>query len=497
MSLTSRLTAFFLGALALVLIGFSIALYLVARETLSRQIDDRLEAALHALTAAVEMDRGALEWEPFQRKLSLGDETDADEVRWTVRDERGVLVDRARNVGSESFLADLPSIREVKRPRFVRFKADGRSWRVAQTRLDSSRPRDKRDSPRHHASLILTAAIRLDPAEAALGNLSRLSAGLSLGVWLLSAALGRRFCRKALRPLSTMAETARGMTIAEIGHRLPSAGTSDELQELSDAFNGLLDRLGEAFERQQRFTGDASHQLRTPLAVMLGQIDVALRRDRTADDYKHTLTLVRDHAGRLSKIVEMLLFLARADAEASLPGRQVIDLGEWARNQEVRRAEHPRSARFEVVLQGEGPRLALVHPPLLDQLVDNLLENAWKYTDAPTTVRLVVGRQDGRVTIAVEDEGGGIDPADLPHVFEPFYRSTEARRLGRSGVGLGLSVSKRIARAFEGRLTVESTLGRGSEFRLSLPDASQHGTGDMPVPEDLLPRRPESVVAGS
>ena len=160
MSLTSRLTAFFLGALALVLIGFSTALYLVARETLSRQTDDRLEAALHALMAAVEMDRGALEWEPFRRKLSLGEETDADEVRWTVRDERGLLVDRARNVGSESFLVGLPSIREAQRPRLVRFKDGGRSWRVAQTRLDSSRPPGRSAPHRHHASLILTAAIR-------------------------------------------------------------------------------------------------------------------------------------------------------------------------------------------------------------------------------------------------------------------------------------------------------------------------------------------------
>jgi signal transduction histidine kinase len=410
-------------------------------------------------------------------------------VRWTVRDANGVLIDRAKNVASAEFLADLPSLDHAKPRRIARVEVGGRHWRVLQTRLDSTRPVDETLDTIYHDRLILTAAIRLDPAEATLRNLARLSAGLSLAVWFVSAAVGRRLCRRALRPLSTMAEAARVMTVTEMAQRLPAPGTSDELQELSEAFNGLLDRLGEAFARQARFTGDASHQLRTPLAVMLGQIDVALRRDRPADEYRQTLSLVRDQAARLSQIVEMLLFLARADAEAGLPGRPIVELGAWARDHVERWIGCPREADLSLVFQGEGPWLARVHPPLLGQLLDNLLDNAWKYTQPGTPVRIVVGRAGDRVTIAVQDDGPGIDSADVPHVFEPFYRSSHARRQGRPGVGLGLAVSQRIAGAFEGRLTVQSVLGRGSAFQLSLPEVTPLAPSEEP-PVDSAPREP-------
>src|SRR5439155_4762880 len=141
----------------------------------------------------------------------------------------------------------------------------------------------------------------------------------SLGIWLLALFLGRAMSRRALRPLSSMACSARAMDASDRGQRLPSATAGDELEDLARAFNGLLNRLQEAFERQRRFTGDASHQLRTPLTAMLGQIDVALRRDRQADDYRRTLDLVHGQASHLRKIVEALLFLTRADLDA-VPG---------------------------------------------------------------------------------------------------------------------------------------------------------------------------------
>src|SRR5437763_732045 len=141
-----------------------------------------------------------------------------------------------------------------------------------------------------------------------------------------AALAGRRLCRRALRPLTGMAAAARAISADDLGRRLPPAGTGDEVDDLGRAFNELLARLQESFERQRRFTGDASHQLRTPLAAMLGQVEVALRRERPPEEYQRVLTLVHKQSAKLREIVEMLLFLSRADAEAKRPQLEALDL---------------------------------------------------------------------------------------------------------------------------------------------------------------------------
>jgi two-component system, OmpR family, sensor kinase len=257
------------------------------------------------------------------------------------------------------------------------------------------------------------------------------------------------------------------MSAADLHQRLPGPAHADEVGELNRAFNELLDRLQEAFERQRRFTGDASHQLRTPLAAMLGQVDVALRRERPGEEYRRVLTLVQDQTDHLRRIVEALLFLARADAEAELSSLETVNLADWLPAHLKSWAEHPRAGDLRV----ECPDAALVRaqPLLLGQLLDNLLDNAFKYSEPGTPVTVTARREPDGITLTVRDEGPGIGPNDLPHVFDAFYRSAEARRLGRAGVGLGLAMAQRIAAAFGGTLSAASELGKGSSFTLRLP----------------------------
>jgi heavy metal sensor kinase len=485
-SLTTRLTAFFLAALAAVLVGFSATLWLLAREYLHRQVDDRLDGALQTLNAAVEFEPAGLEWEPNPgppaarravgesgyRVVALPQGPGADQVRWVVRDGRtGAVVDRAPNLEGEAGrrLSSLPLSDAGEAPGFRRERFGGQPWRVARRRVVAPAALPGVPGP-YHASLILTAGLSLVPVKVTLLHLARLLGGLSLVVWLIAAALGRGLCRRALVPVTRMAEAARTMGAADLDQRLPTSGTGDELQDLGDAFNGLLDRLHEAFERQRRFTGDASHQLRTPLAALLGQVDVALRRERSADDLRRVLSLVRDQAGHLGQIVEALLFLARADAEAALPDRETIDLASWVVAHRERWSGHPRAADLVVANEAGGPLRVQAHPPLLAQLLDNLLDNACKYSEPGTPVTIRLGRESGRAALSVEDRGRGIDPADLPRLFEPFYRAPDARREGRAGTGLGLAVAQRIAQALGGSLVARGEPGRGSRFILLLPE---------------------------
>ena len=298
--------------------------------------------------------------------------------------------------------------------------------------------------------------------------------GLSLAVWSVATLVGRRLCRRTLAPVARMADSARAIPATNPSERLQVAVTGDELEELGRSFNGLLDRLQEAFERQRRFTGEASHQLRTPLAVLLGQVEVALRRDRPPEEYRRVLDIVAGQAGRLHRIIEMLLFLARADAEADLPGVSSLALRPWLAEYLETWATHARAADIRAELPAGDPH-ALAHAPLLGEVADILLDNAMKYSppDSPVVVSLRV--EGGRILLAVEDAGCGIDPEDLPHVFEPFFRSPRQRGTNTTGVGLGLAIARRIVRAMGGEITAGSTPGRGSRFVVSLACSRAEG----------------------
>ncbi len=472
MSLSARLSTFFLGALALVLVGFSTTLYLLGRSYLYHQVDERLQAAMDTLVAAAEMEGRGVEWEPNERHFTLGQQAGEDQVRWIVRDERGQAVDRSANLGSEDPLRlSWPALSEETAGLVV--LREGQPWRVSQRRVQAEPGAVSRDpkGSEKYAFLVLTGAISQAPVAATLRRLAVTLAVLSGAVWLLAAFLGRWLCRRGLMPLTHIAATARAMSVAEWEQRLPSPQTGDELEDLSHAFNDLLARLHEAFERQRRFTGDASHQLRTPLTAMLGQIEVSLRRHRSVEEYRQVLTQVHGQGVHLRQIVEMLLFLARADAEAELPNLETVNLASWLKEYLQNWSEHPRAPDLGVELPNEDAVYVRVQPPLLGQLLDNLLDNACKYSPSGTPIMLRLEHESGVASCTVADAGCGIAAEDLPHVFEPFFRSAQARRLGYAGVGLGLTVVQRIAAGFGGTMTMQSEPGKGSRFTLRLPQA--------------------------
>jgi heavy metal sensor kinase len=504
-SLANRLSAFFLGMLALVLAGFSASLYLLACVYLYRQSDERLRGGLDILAACVEVEVDGLEWEPNLHHLTLGRGTSPEELRWEIRDTAGRLVDRSANRTTTDSEA-LGPLEAMDEPRTVR-RAGG-SWRLAQRTLRFTSPvaataktSSEADRPEpavvRYPGLVLTTAVDLGPCQATLRSLALALAGLSLFLLLSVATLGRWLSRRALSPLTRMAGAARDMAAADLSQRLPDPGTSDELAALHGAFNGLLDRVQEAFERQRQFTGNASHQLRTPLTALLGQVELALRRPRPADEYRHTLALVHEQASDLRRIVEALLFLARADAEAELPGAEELDLTVWLQSHLTQWANHPRAADLRVEMATEAECLIQAPPVLLGQLYDNLLENALKYSPPATPVVVSLARSQSEVHLSVQNLGDGINPEELPHIFEPFYRSSAARRLGRPGEGLGLAVGHRIARAMGGTLEATSEPGHGCRLTLRLPALLTGCSGKPAGPSSLPSTAPPKADAGS
>jgi heavy metal sensor kinase len=283
-----------------------------------------------------------------------------------------------------------------------------------------------------------------------------------LGGWLL---LGR-----ALAPIGRIAATAEAMSESNLGLRI-DVSTTDELGRVAAALNRAFDRLQEAFERQTRFTADASHELRTPLASQLAELEWALSRPRSEAEYEGSLQVCLRAAQRMRAVVEGLLTLARADAGAAPLRREPVDLS--ALVQEVVVGAGASASERGVSLHVEGAGVVVDgDPDRLRELVSNLVGNAVQYGASGDRVVCATSASGDRALLEVRDTGPGIEAADLPHVFERFYRANKARSRAAGGAGLGLAISKWIAESHGGHIRCESAVGHGTRFTVELPGAA-------------------------
>jgi heavy metal sensor kinase len=282
-------------------------------------------------------------------------------------------------------------------------------------------------------------------------------------------AVGYALMRRALRPISEITTKAEGITSRNLSERLPTPDTGDEIEQLSLSLNCMIARLQEAFHYVNRFSADASHELRTPLTILRGELEsVAQRHDLTADA-RETVSSALEETDRLTKITESLLMAGRLDAGEIQVERGRLDLARLAYTtaEQMRLLAEDKdialncAAAGRVEVDGDAARLK--------QVVVNLLDNAIKYTARGGSINVSVNAANGRAVLEIADTGLGIRADALPHIFERFYRADKARTRKYGGVGLGLSIAKSISKSHGGEITVESSVGQGSCFRVELP----------------------------
>lgn len=287
---------------------------------------------------------------------------------------------------------------------------------------------------------------------------------------LLVAGLGGFFlARKSFAPVVAMSNQAERIGASNLHERLIIENKSDELGRLARVFNDLLSRLDASFDSMRKFTADASHELRTPLSIIRGEADVALSQDRDSTEYREALTIIQDEAKRLSRIVDDMMALARADT-----GQRPLQIEEFYLNDLVE--ECCKAATVLTVREGVSLTLDPAtdiafrgDQELLRRMLLNLLDNAIKYTPAGGSVSVHLACEPGEVKIIVSDTGIGIPAGDVPHIFERFYRVNKARSRADGGTGLGLAIAKWVAEAHKGSIDLTSTPGHGSQFTVSLP----------------------------
>jgi heavy metal sensor kinase len=320
-----------------------------------------------------------------------------------------------------------------------------------------------------HGPQALVVATSLARANRAVHKLlvALLIAG-AVGV-VLAAGSGWWLARRALQPVARMTEEA-GLIGAggNLTERIQVPMAADELGRLAGTLNGMLAWLEQAVTQQRRFVANVSHELRTPLTVMRSELDVSLASDTLSQDARVVLESTREEAERMTGLVENLLTLARIDEEKGLHLiRRRCDLRQIAKV--TARELRPIAAQHGVTIRLNGSNGPVeADPERLEQVVRNLLDNAIRYSPPGGTIIVGMKNHDGQVELAVRDEGPGIAPPALEHVFERFYRNPAASH-AEGGSGLGLAICREIAEAHGGGMSATSLVGQGSTFRLRLP----------------------------
>jgi heavy metal sensor kinase len=447
-----QLTAWYSVILAVSLAAFCCVAYFAMlysiRETVQSELRQRSEGARDIIAQDGPEGRKALMDELREYADGLG-----REGRLRVADAEGVLF------ASPDMYQPLEPRHHFAQLRPWRAWINGKSYlflrqnmEVAGTPYDVTLAVETGDFDRTltHGSILIFATAPLFLAIAAFG-----------GYWM---------SRRALDPVDQMTQAARSIGAQDLAKRLAVPPTRDELARLAETLNAMLARLESTFRKITQFTADASHELRTPVAVMRTSAEITLRKSRGEAEYREALTQILHETDRLSQLIENLLSLARADSGAASMKMERTDAN--ALLAEACEKSRLLADQKGVALSRNGaadPVWMQADPDSIERLFFILLDNAVKYTPSGGQVDVKLGSDNGFAVVEIRDSGIGISAEDMPHIFDRFYRADRARTREHGGAGLGLAIGKWIAEAHGGEIRAQSAPTKGSLFQVRIP----------------------------
>jgi len=434
-SMSVRLTLWYSAVLLAGLALFGVSIWLVVNHSLLATIDESLVAQAKGVATVLQTEYEPSHPEHLKEELSEYVEA-TPEGRWIeVRDPRGEVV-----------IGDSPP-------------SSGKRYRtyVTETVVQEQRYR-------------IRVAAPLESTELTLRRLGEVLLWATPGVLLIASLGGFWISRKALKPVDAITRAAQSIGIENLSERLEVPAAGDELARLSETWNGMLERLEVAVKRLSQFTADASHELRTPMALIRATAELTLRRERSAETYREALRQILEETDRTTRLIEDLLLLARADAGLPAWPMDRVELTPLVRDVCQQGQILAQERQLEISAEApEQPVYVDAHDPALRRLLLLLVDNAVKYTPAGGRITVTVALDLSGPSVTVRDTGIGIPGASLPHVFERFYRVDESRNRQAGGAGLGLSIAQWIAQRHHASLEAESVEGRGSSFRVRFP----------------------------
>jgi heavy metal sensor kinase len=448
-SIRLRLTLWYSVVLLLGLALFGLGMWFALEQRLIAGVDSRLTQRVQGLQTVFATEGGTKDRRQLQEEISEFAGEVPDGVLIQLRDAAGTLVLPSPDQ------PPFPSRPAPSQPASWTVDRDGRSFRVRAVRMDyGGRPYD-----------VLMAG-PLDEVRAEMRAFRNLLLLMIPGVLAAACLGGYWISRRALAPVDEITRVAKSISVQNLSERLSVPQTGDELQRMSETWNEVLERLDTAVKRIRQFTADASHELRTPVALIRATAELALRREREPEEYRKSLRHIESEAQRMTDLTESLLTLARADASGLDMPLVKTDLNEAVAD--AVRQNAPLAEAQGLLLKAETanqPAVASANAAGIRRLLLILIDNALKHTPGGGTVTVSSAVRDGGVVLSVEDTGEGIAADSLAHIFERFYRAGASRG---SGSGLGLSIAQAIAQAHGSLIMVDSAPGAGARFSLTL-----------------------------
>ncbi len=454
-SVRARLTFWYLLTLGFSLAGFAVFVLLVRAHALDEELDADLDVRTHQLAADLRAPLLALDIGD-----ALKNDPRAIQAPLLVRRESAAIVFRSPGFPLLTWSAERTLAAGAEAGARLTTVADsaGTSYRVESIAFSR---------PGAHPLVLQVAASTADERRALLQFTGTM--GLAILIVLGLASYGSGFtARRALAPIDEVVARARVIEAHQLGDRLTVRAGCEEVDRLVSTLNAMLDRIDRSMRGARRFAADASHELQTPLAAMRNGVEVCIRRARGPDEYHAMAAEVLAEIDRLSALIKDLRLLALADAGHLLEERVAVDLSAVAeqccdiiREIAVEKRIQVLAGLDRVVVEGSALHLR--------RAILNVAQNAIRHSPDAATVEVRLRRPNRHAVLSIVDHGCGIAPADLPHIFERFYRADPARARTTGGTGLGLAIADEIVRAHGGRIEVASEPGTGSVFTILLP----------------------------
>jgi len=286
---------------------------------------------------------------------------------------------------------------------------------------------------------------------------------------LLALSGGWFLTHQVLEPVDTMAEVARQITAGDLSRRIPVHEGRDEISRLAQTFNTMIGRMEDSIQRLRQFTANESHALRTPLTILKGETEMALRQSRTGKEYQQTLASNLEEINRISKIVDNLFILSKADLGEVRLEMKPVQLDSLVAETVSQMEVLAQLKQLKLTLDRNDSSIMTGDRDRLRELLLNLIENAIRYTPSGGAIAVSLSREEKEAIITVSDTGIGVPEEEIPKIFDRFYRSSDAQAMNPKGSGLGLSICQWIVMSHGGQIDAESKLGKGTTFAVRFP----------------------------
>ncbi len=455
-----KLTLWYGGILALILVTFSSGVYIYFKNSLQKSIDTKIKSIAEVLASSMTETHNQSLFGNFERYLenALGKKPKGKFIQ---------IIDASGKIGAR--LNDLEA--EAVPVSFVTLEKALKGEIVYET-IETARPRLRMITmPILENKKIISIVQVGSSLEEFEDTMKRLLIIMIISIITsisVTIVVGYFMAKKTMKPVDQIRRAAVNISSNNLDERIDIKGRKDELGRLAETFNAMISRLKDSFQRINQFSIDVSHELKTPLTILKGETELALRKERTNEEYKRSMQSNLEEIDRMSRIIDDLLLLSKTETKDIGMNLEKVDLRDLLADVCMNMKLFGENKGVEIVVK-ELEDIRLVGDELkLRRMITNVVENAIKYGHRGGHVIVSSYKQNGFACVNVEDDGPGISPGDIKYIFDRFYRADRSRKRA-SGSGLGLSISKWIAEAHKGSIDVQSRPAAGSVFTIKLP----------------------------